>query len=453
MSTTTEARPGHRWIQRWQPDDPEFWAGTGKKIATRNLIFSIFSEHIGFSLWSIWSVVVVGLPKAGFSFSIDELFWLAALPNLLGAAMRLPYTFAVTKFGGRNWTIISSLLLLVPTGMLTIAVTSHGSFGFFLLAAATAGLGGGNFASSMTNISFFYPETRKGFALGLNAAGGNLGAAVVQLVIPAVIAIGTGTNLAYAGLFYMPFAVAAAICAALFMDNLAVAKSDFPAQAAAVKRGQTWVMSFLYIGTFGSFIGYSAALPLLIKTQFPTIHGSYFAWLGALVGSLSRPVGGWLSDRIGGSRVTLWAFVVMAIAAIGVVMGEQAGNFGLFFGAFLILFITAGLGNGSTYRMIPAIFVSQAKREVAEGGDEEEAVRRGRREAAATIGIASSIGAFGGFLVTRVIANSVAAHKTADAAFYVFIGFYVVCGAVTWWFYRRRNAFSSTTPSLASANV
>ena len=452
MTTTVEARPGRRhWIDRWQPDDPEFWAGTGRRIATRNLIFSIFSEHIGFSLWTIWSVVVVGLPKAGFAFSVDQLFWLAALPNLLGAALRLPYTFAVTRFGGRNWTIISSLLLLVPTGLLTIAVTTHASFGFFLLAAAGAGLGGGNFASSMTNISFFYPESRKGFALGLNAAGGNLGAAAVQLIIPLVIAFGTGTNLAYAGLFYLPFAVAAAICAAFFMDNLTEARSDFPAQAAAVKRGQTWVMSFLYIGTFGSFIGYSAALPLLIKTQFPHIQGGYFAWLGALVGSLSRPVGGWLSDRIGGSRVTLWVFVLMGVAAAVVVMGEQAGNFGLFFGAFLVLFITAGVGNGSTYRMIPAIFVSQAKRDVAEGGDPEEAVRRGKREAAATLGIASAIGAFGGFLVTRVLANSITATKTADTAFYGFIAFYAVCVGVTWWCYRRRS-FTSVS-SLAAANV
>jgi NNP family nitrate/nitrite transporter-like MFS transporter len=452
MSTSVEARPGRRhWIDRWQPDNPEFWAGGGRRIATRNLIFSIFSEHIGFSLWAIWSVVVVGLPKAGFAFSVDQLFWLAALPNLLGAALRLPYTFAVTRFGGRNWTIISSLLLLIPTGMLTIAVTTHASFGFFLLAAASAGLGGGNFASSMTNISFFYPESRKGFALGINAAGGNLGAAAVQLIIPLVIAFGTGTNLAYAGLFYMPFAVAAAICAALFMDNLTEARSDFPAQAAAVKRGQTWVMSFLYIGTFGSFIGYSAALPLLIKTQFPHIQGGYFAWLGALVGSLSRPVGGWLSDRLGGSRVTLWVFVLMGVAAAVVVLGEQSGNFGLFFGAFLVLFITAGLGNGSTYRMIPAIFVSQAKRDVAEGGDPEEAVRRGKREAAATLGIASAIGAFGGFLVTRVLANSIASTKTADAAFYGFIAFYAVCVGVTWWFYRRRSF--SRVPSLAAANV
>ncbi|AHH95138.1 MFS transporter [Kutzneria albida] len=453
VTTPDQARSGRSWIQKWDPEDEGFWAATGRRIATRNLIFSIFSEHIGFSLWSIWSVVVLSLPSAGFTFSVDQLFWLTALPNLVGATMRLPYTFAVPRFGGRNWTIISSVLLLVPCALLTVAVTSHASFGFFLLAAATAGLGGGNFASSMTNISFFYPDKRKGFALGLNAAGGNLGAAVVQLIIPVVISLGTGKNLAYAGLFYMPFAVAAAICAAFFMNNLSEARSDFPAQAAAVKRSQTWIMSFLYIGTFGSFIGFSAALPLLIKTQFPTVQGTYFAWLGALVGSLARPIGGWLSDRIGGSRVTLWNFVVMGLAAVVVVTGERTGNFPLFFGAFLVLFVTTGVGNGSTYRMIPAIFAAQARRETAEGVDLTEAVRRAKRESAAAIGIASAIGAFGGFFVTRIIASSVAATKVADNAFYGFIAFYAVCFAVTWWCYLRRSFAVNKLPSLATAKV
>ena len=455
MTTTTEApvRGGRTWIQQWDPEDAGFWAATGRRIANRNLVFSIFSEHLGFSLWGIWSVVVLSLPSAGFLFTLDQRFWLTALPNLVGAALRLPYTFAVPRFGGRNWAIFSSLMLLVPCALLTVAVSTHASFGFFLLAAATAGVGGGNFASSMTNISFFYPESRKGFALGLNAAGGNLGAAVVQLVIPLVIAATTGIGLAVAGLFYMPFVIAAAICSALFQDNLATAKSDFPAQAAAVKRSQTWVMSFLYIGTFGSFIGFSAALPLLIQSQFPTVHGTYFAWLGALVGSLSRPVGGWLSDKIGGSRVTLWNFVLMGVAAAIVVVGERSGSFGLFFGAFLVLFVTAGLGNGSTYRMIPAIFVAQARRETAEGVDAAEAVRKGKREAAAAIGIVSAIGAFGGFFVTRIIASSVAATKAADNAFYGFIVFYVLCFATTWWFYQRRSFAVAKLPSLAVANV
>lgn len=454
MVTETGGRhSGRRWIQDWEPEEAEFWARTGRKIAARNLWFSIFAEHIGFSLWSIWSVVVVSLPAAGFHFSTNELFWLVAVPNLLGAALRLPYTFAVPRFGGRNWTAFSAAVLIVPCAMLTWCVVSHASFGMFLVAALAAGFGGGNFASSMANISFFFPESRKGTALGLNAAGGNLGVAAVQLVVPLVISFGGGIHLAYAGLFYLPFLVIASVCALLFMDNLAPARSDFTAQAAAAKRGQTWVMSVLYIGTFGSFIGFSGALPLLIKTQFPQVHGAYFAWLGAFVGSVARPLGGWLADRLGGSRVTLWNFVAMGLAAAAVIAGEQAGDFPVFFLAFLMLFVTAGVGNGSTYRMIPAIFAARARQETAEGAEPAEALARGRREAAAAIGIIGAIGAFGGFFVNRAFAVSIASTKVADGAFGAFIAFYAVCAAVTWWCYLRRSFAVQTAPSLAYAQV
>jgi NNP family nitrate/nitrite transporter-like MFS transporter len=439
------ARPGgRRWIEEWKPETGSFWAGTGRRVATRNLVFSIFAEHLAFSLWSIWSVVVVSLPAAGFHFSISQLFWLVSMPNLLGSALRVPYTFAVPRFGGRNWTVVSTLLLLIPSGLLIVAVTNHASYGFFLFAAATAGLGGGNFASSMANISFFYPEASKGSALGLNAAGGNIGVAIGQLLVPILINIGTGVHIAYAGMFYAPLVIVAAACAFLFMDNLRTATSDFAAQAAAVRRRDTWVMSFLYIGTFGSFIGYSFALPLLIKTQFPHVHGSYYAWMGALVGSLARPFGGWLSDRIGGARVTLWNFVAMGAAAAMVVVGERGDSFPMFFGFFLVLFVTSGIGNGSTYRMIPAIFARRAAHLTADGADGEQEMGRARREAAAAIGIASSVGAFGGFGVTRAFATSIGHTKVADAAFYSFIAFYAVCFVVTWWFYLRRTRAAGT---------
>jgi MFS transporter, NNP family, nitrate/nitrite transporter len=434
--SSTAPRGGH-WIEEWQPESGSFWSGTGRRIATKNLIFSIFAEHLAFTMWSLWSVLVVSLPAAGFHFSVNQLFWLVSMPNLLGSALRLPYTFAVPRFGGRNWTIVSTLLLLIPCAMLIVAVENKASYGFFLLAAATAGVGGGNFASSMANISFFYPDAQKGSALGFNAAGGNLGVAIGQLLVPIIIKIGTGVHLVYAVAFYAPLIVIAAACAIFLMDNLRAATSDFGAQAAAARRSDTWVMSFLYIGTFGSFIGYSFALPLLIKTQFPTVHGSYYAWMGALVGSLARPFGGWLSDKVGGSRVTLWNFVLMAAAAVLVVIGERNDSFPMFFGFFLVLFVTSGIGNGSTYRMIPAIWARRAARLAAAGGDLEAEQRQGRREAAAAIGIASSIGAFGGFGVTRAFATSINHTKVADAAFYGFIAFYALCFVVTWAVYLR----------------
>ncbi|MCK2243205.1 MULTISPECIES: MFS transporter [unclassified Crossiella] len=441
MSAQTTVRRG-RWIEHWEPENPEFWASTGRRVANRNLVFSILAEHLGFSVWLLWSTVTVFLPAAGFAFSVDQLFWLVALPNLIGSVLRLPYTFAVATFGGRMWTVISAALLLVPTGMLAWCVSDPSTpYWMFVLAACTAGLGGGNFASSMANISFFFPDSRKGFALGLNAAGGNIGVAVVQLAVPLVISAGSGVHLAYAGLMWMPFVIIAGVCALFFMDSLTEARSDFRSYAASTRNRHTWVMSFLYIGTFGSFIGYSAALPLLINSTFPEAKAGYFAFLGALVGSLSRPIGGWLADRIGGGRVTLWTFLAMGAGVLGVVLGLAQHNFWLFLGSFLWLFITTGVGNGSTYRMIPAIFSAQF-----------DDPATARRQAAAVIGIAGAVGALGGFLITRAFAMSVTAYGSLVPAFLLFLAFYGVCLAVTWWYYLRRRVFVRV-PSLAHAGI
>ncbi|MFI6924162.1 MFS transporter [Nonomuraea spiralis] len=439
---TGQNRRTGRWIEHWEPEDPGFWAAVGRRVATRNLIFSIFVEHLGFAVWLLWSAVVVLLPKAGFPFTVDQLFWLVAVPNLVGSTLRLPYTFAVSAFGGRNWNVASALLLLAPTGLLAWLVTDPARpYWMFLAAAATAGLGGGNFASSMANVSYFYPERRKGFALGVNAAGGNLGVAVVQLLIPLVAAGG----LVYAGLVWIPLVVAAALCAYLFMDNLAVARTGFATQGKAFLRPHTWVMSFLYIGTFGSFIGYSAAFPLVAKAAFAGSASPYLAFLGPLAGSLARPVGGWLADRYGGARVTSWSFVAMAAGAVAALAALGRHSFPLFLGAFLVLFVASGAGNGSTYRMIPAIFTAQAR-------DGSADVRlRARREAAAAIGIASAIGAFGGFLIPRGFAVSLAGAGSVAPALQVFIGAYAVFLATNWWFYRRR--VLARVPSLAHSRI
>ncbi|MFF4411952.1 MFS transporter [Streptosporangium sp. NPDC001559] len=437
-----------RWIDHWEPEDPGFWAATGRRIATRNLLFSIVVEHLGFTVWLLWSAVVVLLPAAGFPFDVDQLFWLVAVPNLVGSALRLPYTFAVSAFGGRNWNVASALLLLVPAGLLTWMVSDPRTpYWMFLVAAATAGLGGGNFASSMANVSYFYPERSKGFALGVNAAGGNLGVAVVQLTVPLVAAFG----LANAGAVWVVPILAAALCAYLFMDNLAVVRADFASQSSAFRRGHTWVMSFLYIGTFGSFIGYSAAFPLLVKATFPEAAATYSAFLGALVGSLARPLGGWLADRHGGARVTAWSFTAMAAGAAGALAGLGTRSFPLFLGAFMVLFVASGTGNGSTYRMIPAIFTAQAERDVADGVEREQARLRAKREAAAAIGIASAVGAFGGFLIPRGFAVSLSRTGSVDVALYLFLAAYGVFLATNWWFYRRR--VLAGIPSLAHALI
>jgi NNP family nitrate/nitrite transporter-like MFS transporter len=447
---TTPAPPG-RWITDWHPEDESFWAATGRRIARRNLIHSIVVEHFGFSVWLLWSAVAVSLPAAGFAFSVDQLFWLVALPNLVGAVMRIPYTAAVARFGGRNWTTVSAALLLIPITLMTLAVTDPTtSYGFFLLAAATAGLGGGNFASSMANISYFYPERHKGLALGVNAAGGNIGVAVVQFAVPLVVVVGVvgaaqapGVHLQNAPLLWLVPVIVATVCAWLFMDNLTVARASVREQARVLRDKHTWIMSGLYIGTFGSFIGYSAALPLLIKSQFPGTQGLLYAALGPLVGSVSRPVGGWLSDRLGGARVTAVTFLVMACGVGGVLAGLAAGEFAVFLGAFLLLFVASGVGNGSTYRMIPAIFRARAVGTSDVGG---------RTAAAAVIGLASAIGALGGFLIPRGFGISIAQTGSINTALVAFLGVYALCTAVTWWFYLRR-VFTGVSPSLAGTTI
>ncbi|MEQ4203774.1 MFS transporter [Actinopolymorpha sp. B17G11] len=446
------AKPKGRWIDHWEPEDETFWMTTGRRVATRNLIFSIFAEHLGFSVWLLWSVVVVSLPAAGFNFTVDQLFWLVALPNLIGSTLRLPYTFAVPKFGGRNWTVVSALLLAIPTTLLVIAVSNPATpFWMFLIVAATAGFGGGNFASSMTNISFFYPERSKGLGLGLNAAGGNLGTSTVQFGVPMVVAIGGGLSLANAGLMWMPLIAAAAIGAWLFMDNLTVSKAPVQGQLGACKRPHTWVMAFLYIGTFGSFVGYTAAYPLLAKTVFPESTALKYAFLGAMLGSLIRPVGGWLADRIGGARVTLWVFVAMVGGMLVLLTAVNSHSIGLFMAAFAVLFGASGVGNGSTYRMIPAIFRNYGERDRAAGIP--NALKISLTEAGAAIGIISAVGAFGGFLIPRAYGMSLASTGSVATAVIAYAIFYAVCFAVTWWFYLRRQLLVSVAPSLAKASV
>ncbi len=439
-----------RRIAEWRPNDEAFWEQTGKRIAKRNLVFSIFAEFLGFSVWQLWSVVSVKLGDAGFDFSTSQLFWLISIPGLVGATLRFPYTFAPARYGGRNWTIVSALLLIIPCVLLAYMVSTPGTpYWAFVVAAATAGFGGGNFASSMANISYFYPDSKKGFALGLNAAGGNIGVAVVQKVVPLVIgaaAIGlVGTSaLANASLVWLPLIVASAYFAWRYMDNLDCARSTLRDQAAAVKKKHTWVITWLYVGAFGSFIGYSAALPLLIKTQFTGVNPLTYAFLGPLVGSISRPFGGWISDRLGGARVTLTVFALMSVTAPWLVFSIHHKAFGVFLAVFLTLFVLSGMANGSVYRMVPTIFRIEALREGAEKGEAEaDSLVAARRLAAAAIGISSAVAAYGGFVIPQAYRASLAGTGAIDTAFYCFIVFYGTCMAATWWYYVRRRSFGT----------
>ncbi|MFC5790176.1 MFS transporter [Agromyces tardus] len=429
-------RPG-RWIDNWDPEDTTQWEHGGRDIARRNLRWSIFAEFLGFVVWQLWSIVAVTLPAAGFDLGTGEIFWLISIPSLVGATLRIPYSFLVPKFGGRNWTIISAGLLLIPAILLAVVVSNPASpFGVLLLVAALAGFGGGNFASSMSNITYFYPQREKGWALGLNAAGGNLGASVAQFVVPIVITIGAGTalNVPLAGWIWVPFILVAMFGAFRYMDNLSGAKADLAGSAAALRERHLWLLSVLYIGTFGSFIGFASVFPKLIADQFPefsaiAVGGASvsLAFLGALVGSLARPYGGRLSDRFGGARITMTAFASMGVITLAVVLTLPVANFWLFLGLFLLLFASAGIGNGSTYRMVPIVFALRAS------GDETAR----KRKAAAALGLISAIGAYGGFLIPQALNLSFQATGGYAGAFLGFVAGYAALLLLTYLVYVR----------------
>nr|WP_237740699.1 MFS transporter [Arthrobacter crystallopoietes] len=436
-------RPG-RWVDGWDPEDRQFWETEGRAVAGVNLRWSIFCEFLGFVVWQLWSIMAVQLPAAGFGFSTAQIFWLISMPSLVGATLRIPYTFMVPRFGGRNWTVISALLLLIPAVGLAVCVANPQTpFAVMLLMAGLAGFGGGNFASSMANITYFYPAAEKGYALGLNAAGGNLGAAVAQLVVPLAITLGAAAslNLPLGGLIWVPLILVAAWGARKYMHNLSHAKGDMAGSVAALREPHLWIMALLYIGTFGSFIGFSGVFPKLIKDMFPEFSSFAvgtaalsLAFLGPLVGSLTRPLGGRLADRFGGARMTVAAFATMAGIAVAVVWTLPLGSFWLFLALFLALFTASGFGNGATYRMIPRIFAVRGQRESRGSGRNEV---DSQRKASAALGLISAIGAYGGFVIPQVLSASHAASGNYTSAFYGFVAAYVLMLAVTWFCYLR----------------
>jgi MFS transporter, NNP family, nitrate/nitrite transporter len=469
---------GPHLIADWQPEDKGFWASTGRRIARRNLFISIPALLLAFAVWMVWSVVVAKLPSIGFTYTTDQLFWLAALPGLSGAMLRIFYSFMVPIFGGRLWTTLTTWSLIVPALGIGMAVQNPATpYWIFLALALLCGFGGGNFASSMANISFFFPKAEKGNALALNAGLGNLGVSVVQFVVPLVITTGvfgwlggdpqaaveagreTKLWLQNAGFIFVPFIVASAFASWFGMNDIASAKASFAEQAVIFERKHNWIMCWLYTGTFGSFIGYSAGFPLLAKTQFPEVNALAYAFLGPLVGALSRSLTGWVSDKWGGGRVTFWVFVGMAVGVAGVLFFLNAGSWSGFFAMFLFLFLISGVGNASTFQMIPAIMRSEVDR-LLPNTDAATRIRQADKESAAIIGFTSAIAAFGAFFIPKSYGTSISLTGGAQAALWAFLVFYLSCIAITWWFYTRRGALlrdiergggpSPTTPAPAA---
>ena len=469
---------GAHVLDEWKPEDPQFWESKGRAIARRNLWISIPALLLAFAVWMVWSVVVAKLPAVGFTFTTDQLFWLAAMPGLSGATLRIFYSFMPPILGGRLWTSISTWSLMIPAVGIGLAVQNTDTpYIIFLSLALLCGFGGGNFASSMANISFFFPRKEKGNALALNAGLGNLGVSVVQFVIPLVITAGvfgwlggepqttvaagstTRLWLQNAGFVWVPFIAISATAAWFGMNDIASMRASFADQAVIFQRKHNWIMCWLYTGTFGSFIGYSAGFPLLAKTQFPEVDLLKFVFLGPLVGALSRSATGWISDRWGGGRVTFWVFVLMIAAVAGVLyflgIKDQPGAFWGFFAMFLVLFFATGVGNASTFQMIPAIMRTEMPR-LAPGMSPAERQKQAEMESAAIIGFTSAVAAYGAFFIPKAYGTSISLTGGPEAALWGFMAFYVTCVLVTWAFYTRRGGLlrdverGGSLPSITS---
>ena len=531
-------------LARWEPDDEKFWESEGKQIAQKNLWISIPNLLLGFSVWIYWGMVAKYIQKLhfgtdgelfDFTFMNDGqgyedaayralLFTLPAVAGLAGATLRIPNSFMIAICGGRNVKFMTTFLLILPALGAGIALQNQSTpFYIFIILAALSGVGGGAFASSMSNISFFFPKKQQGLALGLNAGLGNLGVSVMQFLIPWVITFRifgglSGEPYEYmsggspvqiwiqnAGLVWVPILSIFMVMAFLFMNNLpfhkvgstakAVSKylwltllgfagaivgivlliipwGGFPMliktfvvmavailvtlaamkyltpreiseslddQFAIFKEKHNWVMTYLYVMTFGSFIGYANAFPKLIDDVFgvyrvgdlagePTgMSSAAYIWIGAGVGALIRPLGGWLSDKVGGARVTHWDTIIMIgstigagyIVSIAMVSPEPQQYFIPFLLTFIVLFATTGIGNGSTFRMIGVIFDKDQRGPV--------------------LGWTSAIAAYGAYLIPKIFATQIKAG-TPQYALYGFAGYYLTCLIVNWWFYARKNA-------------
>ena len=524
-------------IADWNPEDEKFWESTGKKIAYRNLWISIPALLCGFAVWGMWGIITVQMMNLGYPFSQAELFTLTAIAGLAGATMRIPASFLIRLSGGRNTIFLTTAMLLAPA-IGTGVVLQHPEWPLwsFQLMALWSGVGGGNFASSMSNISTFFPKRLQGTGLGLNAGLGNFGVTTMQIVIPLVMTVsifgdlgggpmtlkkesgwifgaippGTATWIQNAGFAWVLSLVPLSILCWFGMNNLKTVspniggtfsaflkiiwlytlsfipagvglylylpapsglgilnmwlampliiittlmvmkvtafgamKENVAKQFAIFSNKHTWSLTVLYIVTFGSFIGFSMALPLSMKVIFgvshvPDANGVMqhtlvnpngpailaYAWIGPFVGAAIRPVGGWISDKVGGSIVTQWVCGVMAIAAVAVgyvmMQAYQSATpeqyFFVFLALFMVLFAASGIGNGSTFRSIGVIF--------------------DRQQAGPVLGWTSAVAAYGAFIAPVVIGQQIKLG-TPQMAMYGFAVFYALCLILNWWFYLR----------------
>ena len=423
-------------LAHWEPENQAFWEKFGKKIANENLYTSTWALVLSFVVWTLWATIAAKLNAIGFNFTDEQIFTLAALPGLVGATGRLFYTYLPGLLGGKTSTLITTALLLLPIlGLGNALQDTSTSYDTFVLLVSFIGIAGANFSASMANIGFFFPKAHKGLALGINAGVGNLGVSLIYLTAPLLLGwnlssfFGPGVQTA-GGMIYVQnvcylWAIPIALTLGLiwkFMDNLPLPKQSPKSIVSIFGNKHTWLMCWIYTCGFGSFIGFSAALGLLVSKEFPEISFSMAAFLGPFIGAGVRPVGGWLADKLdSGSKVTLWSLFIMLAASIVVLLGLQAHNFVMFFAAFLLLFLTTGFVNGASFRMIPYIFNNPF-------------------QSSLVTGFTAAIAAYGAFLIPKIFGWSYSSFQSVTPAFYVLIAFIVSTIVVTWWFYARKGS-------------
>ncbi|MGB3896067.1 MFS transporter [Mycolicibacter sinensis] len=442
-------------LSEFDPEDCAAWESGNKVVARRNLIWSTATMHVAFSIWSLWSVVVLFMPESVYGIKAGDKLLLAAVATLVGACARIPYVAATAKFGGRDWAVSSSLILLIPTvGTLLLLVNPGQPLWMYLVCAALTGLGGGNYAASLANVDAFYPQRLKGVALGLCGGIGNLGVAAIQLVGLLVLSTLGNTKPELVCGVYLVLLALVGIGAALRMDNLDHGAKEVGSIRSILSIPDSWVVSLLYCAAFGSFIGFAFAFAQVLHVTFEetghspaeaSLYAARIAFLGPLLGALSRIYGGRVADRRGGGRVTFVVFVGMILAAAVLAVTSTiddrtpgtvtSTSIVLYITGFIALFILAGMGNGSVLKMIPSIFEARSR-----SLDCPEGERRhwARSHSGALIGFATAVGALGGVAINLTLRQAWAATGSETPAFWIFLATYCAAAALTWVMYVRR---------------
>lgn len=451
-------------IKRWEPENAIFWLTRGRRIANRNLILSTCSLHLNFNIWMMWSMVVANLPAVGFLLTSQQQFLLVSIPGLVGALMRIAYSWAWSWVGGGLWMAVSTLFLLLPAlGVAHVVQDIATPFPTLLLIAACCGIGGGASASHLPNISFFYPRAAKGLAMGINAGFGNLGVSVSQLIVALLVSVnlfgwsggepqiwGQGGEvhavwLQNAGYCWTPFIAVVALVCLLYAHDMPRLKITPKDQLGSMRHAHTWYVCLLYLSSYGTFLGFAAAFPLLARAMFPLNNAMAYAFIGPMLCALSRPLGGWLGDRVGGGITTVACNVAMAAGTLGILASlpgaHRDGSFWLFLAMFQLIFLAAGIGNGSSYQLAPKVFMLAALRDgPARGETEAETYARGGRNGALAMNVSSIGAAFGGFFIPKSFGSSLAWFDSFVPAFVLFFLFYLLSTALAWRCYGRRGA-------------